>query len=149
MKNKTQNRIILPFALSFFILIFAFCIFTVKTANAASLYFSPSSGNFSVGDIISTSVFVNTEGVAINNADAVINFPTDLLEVISVNKSGSIFSLWVEEPSFSNSAGTISFNGGLPTPGVTGTAGEALNTVFRVSSAGSASVVFSSFPVSA
>src|SRR3989344_739889 len=132
MKNKTQNKIILLFALSFFILIFAFCIFTVKTANAASLYFSPSSGNFSVGDIISTSVFVNTEGIAINNADAVISFPAALLEVVSLNKSGSIFSLWVEEPSFSNSAGTVSFNGGLPTPGFNGSAGKGIKNVFLV-----------------
>lgn len=119
------------------------------TAEAATIYFSPSSGNFSVGDLLNTSVLVNTQSKAINNADAVINFPSAFLEVVSVNKSGSIFSLWVEEPSFSNSAGIISFNGGLPTPGFNGTAGRIINIVFRVHSTGSASLVFSSAAVRA
>lgn len=126
-----------------------FVIFAPTGAHAATLYFSPSSGNFTVGNILTTSVLVNTQGLAINNSDAVINFPTDLLEVVSLNKSGSIFTLWVEEPAFSNSAGIISFNGGLPTPGFSGTAGRLLNIVFRVKSAGTATVVFSSGAVRA
>lgn len=143
----------MKFVLKFFFLpavIFAF--FTIsKTAeaNAATIYFSPSSGNFTVGNILTTSVFVNTQEQAINNTDAVLNFPAALLEVVSVSKSGSIFSLWVEEPNFSNSAGTVSFNGGLPTPGYTGTAGKVVSIVFRVKAAGSASLIFSSAAVRA
>ena len=121
----------------------------MSEASAATLYFSPSSGNFSVGNILTTSVLVNTQSQAINNSDAVINFPASLLEVVSVSKSGSVFSLWVEEPAFSNSAGTITFNGGLPTPGFNGTAGKIVNIVFRVKSAGSASLIFSSAAVRA
>ncbi|KKS24825.1 MAG: hypothetical protein A2736_02695 [Candidatus Yanofskybacteria bacterium RIFCSPHIGHO2_01_FULL_41_27] len=120
-----------------------------QNVQAATSYFSPSSGNFSVGNIFTVNVLVNTGGVAINNAEAVINFPSDLLEIVSVGKSGSIFSLWVEEPNFSNSAGVLSFNGGLPTPGFTGTAGKMLSTVFRVKKAGSASLVFSSAAIRA
>lgn len=126
-----------------------FSFFNVSEANAATLYFSPSSGNFSVGNILTTGVFVNTQEEAINNSDAIINFPTGLLEVISVSKAGSIFSLWVEEPAFSNSAGTITFNGGLPTPGFNGTAGKIVNIVFKVKSAGAASLIFSSAAVRA
>lgn len=148
MKNKNSKKIILHFALSFCALIFAFCI-SAKVANAATLYFSPSSGNFTVGNLLSTSVLVNTQAEAINNSDATINFPAGLLEVVSVSKSGSIFSLWVEEPAFSNSAGIITFNGGLPTPGFNGTAGKIVNIVFRVKSAGSASLIFSSAAVRA
>ena len=124
-------------------------LFGAGIANAATLYFSPSSGNFSVGNILTTSVIVNTQGEEINNADAVINFPAGLLDVVSVSKSGSIFSLWVEEPAFSNSAGTITFNGGLPTPGFNGTAGKIVSIVFRVKNAGSASLIFSSAAVRA
>ena len=132
-----------------FVLAFFFFIFSSQVAHAASIYFSPSSGNVTVGNIINTSVLVNTQGVSINNTDAVINFPTSLLEVVSVNKSGSIFSLWVEEPAFSNSAGTISFNGGVPTPGFTGGAGKLLNVTFRVRNPGLASLVFASAAVRA
>lgn len=134
------------FPIALFVL---FCISRPSAVNAASLYFSPSSGSFSVGNIFTTSIFVNTQGEVINNTDAVINFPNELLDVVSINKSGSIFSLWVEEPSFSNSAGTISFNGGLPTPGYNGTAGKIVNVVFKAKSAGAASVLFSSAAVRA
>lgn len=148
MKNKNLKKIILNFALSFCALILAFCFFT-KDANAATLYFSPSKGDFTVGNLLTTNVLVNTQEEEINNSDAIINFPAGLLEVVSVSKSGSIFSLWVEEPAFSNSAGTITFNGGLPTPGFNGAAGKIVSIVFRVKSAGSASLVFSSAAVRA
>lgn len=130
----------------FVICFFAFAgfIITAKSAHAATLYFSPSSGTYTVGDILTVNVFVNTQGDAINNADVVVSFPSSLLEVVSFSKSGSIFSLWVEEPAFSNNAGTISFNGGLPTPGFNGTAGRAISVVFRAKSAGTATVLFSS-----
>jgi len=131
------------------IFIFLFFVFSPSFVNAATLYFSPSSGNFSIGDILSINVLINTEGQAINQAEAVINFPTDLLEIISVNKSGSIFTLWVEEPSYSNKDGTISFNGGVPTPGFNGTAGKIINIVFRIRKAGIATVTFSSAAVRA
>lgn len=124
----------------FFLLILVLFIFGANTANAATLYFSPSSGNFTVGNIFTVNVMVDTGDKAINNAEAAINFPPALLEVVSVGKFGSIFSLWVLEPNFSNSQGTLSFNGGLPTPGFNGSTGKILSLVFRVKKAGSASV---------
>jgi len=123
---------------------FVFLLFGVSTADAATLYFSPSSGNFSVGNILTVNILVNTENADINNAEATVNFPSGLLEIVSISKSGSIFNLWVEEPNFSNSAGTLSFNGGSPTPGFNGTNGKILSAVFRVKKSGSATVVFSS-----
>lgn len=147
-KMKYQkSKIILKFVLSFCVLLFAFCFF--NKAHAATLYFSPSSGNFTVGNILTVSVLVNTQGQAVNNSDAVINFPTELLDIVSVTKSGSIFSLWVEEPTFSNTSGSVSFNGGLLTPGFNGTAGKLLNIIFRVKKEGSASLIFSSGAVRA
>src|SRR3989344_5094533 len=145
MKDKKIQFLKVALFLGFF----AFLIFGARVANAATLYFSPSSGNFSVGDILTMSILVDTQGQSINNSNAVINFPAGLLEVVSVGKSGSIFSLWVEEPAFSNSAGTISFDGGLPTPGFNGTAGKLLSVVFRVRNAGTASLIFSSGAVRA
>ncbi|MEX2090693.1 MAG: hypothetical protein WD989_00995 [Candidatus Paceibacterota bacterium] len=50
----------------------------------------------------------------------------------------------MEEPAFSNSAGTLVFNGGLPTPGFNGTNGKILSAVFRVKRVGSATVAFTS-----
>ncbi len=134
----------------FFLIIFG-CAFLLghELANAATLYFSPSSGNFTVGNIFTVSVLVNTQNKAINSTEAALNFPTDFLEVVSINKSSSVFSLWVEEPSFSNKAGTISLTGGLPTPGFNGSAGNIISIVFRAKRAGLASLVFSSAAVRA
>ena len=126
------------------IFLFLAFLFDLPDANAASLYFSSSSNSYTVGDIFTVNVLVDTEGQAINAAESTINFPIDFLEVISTNKSGAIFSLWVEEPTFSNSAGTISFVGGLPNPGFNGTAGKIISVVFRVKKAGSATVIFAS-----
>jgi hypothetical protein len=147
-KSVETNKKVLHFTLPFCILIFAFFI-SASSASAATLYFSPSSGNQTAGNILNVNVVVNTQGKAINNADANIRFPTNLLEVVSVSKSGSIFTLWVEEPRFSNVAGTISLNGGLPTPGYTGTAGRIVTITFRLKTAGSASLVFTSGAVRA
>ena len=129
------------FLVGFFSLLF---ILNLPEANAATLYFNPSSGGFTVNDIFTVNVFVNTEGQRINVAEAKINFPTEFLEVVSISKTNSIFSLWVEEPSFSNSAGVISFVGGLPTPGFTGSAGKIFSVVFKAKKPGSATLIFSS-----
>ncbi len=133
----------------YILLLIIIVFFAARRAEAAILYFSPSSGNFTIGNIFTVSVLVNTDSKTINNSDAVINFPSDLLEVVSITKSASIFSLWVEEPSFSNSAGTISYNGGLPTPGFNGSAGKIISVVFRVKSAGLATLIYSSGAVRA
>ena len=112
--------------------------------KAASLYFSPNSKQLNVGNIINVKVLVDTQGQAINNAQGVISFPSDLLDVVSISESGSIFSLWVEDPAFSNGNGTVSFNGGLPTPGYNGSAGTVISIVFRAKAGGAATIYISS-----
>ncbi len=147
--QNSKNKKKINLRLFSWLFLFFLGFFAVNYAEAAILYFNPSSGNYTVGNIFTVNILVNTEGVAINNAEAVINFPSDFLEIVSVSKSGSTFSLWVEEPTFSNSAGTLSFNGGLPTPGYNSSAGKILSTVFRVKKVGSASLLFSSAAVRA
>ena len=95
------------------------------------------------------SVILNSEGVAINNAEAKIIFPTDLLEVISISKGNSIFSFWVEEPIYSNLTGAITFNGGIPTPGFTGSNGTVISVVAKAKKAGRADLIFSDATVRA
>lgn len=112
-------------------------------ASAATMQINSSSGTLSPGSIATLSVVLNSEGVAINNAEAKIVFPTDLLEVVSVSKGNSIFSLWVEEPAYSNVAGTINFNGGVPTPGFNGSNGSAISVVVKAKKAGQADLFFS------
>lgn len=123
---------------------FIFVIFGVssRVAEAASLYFSPSSGSYAVGSAVTASVYVSSADQAMNAASGVISFPQDKLEVTSLSKSGSIFSLWVQEPSFSNSAGTVNFEGIVLNPGFTGTSGKIITINFRVKAAGTALINF-------
>jgi len=126
------------------LLIFLFAFFSAEAANAASLYLSPSSGSYQVGKTFSVSVFVSSSDQAINAAGGVISFPSDKLEVISLSKSGSIFSLWVQEPNFSNSAGTINFEGIVMNPGFTGASGKIITINFKAKAQGQATLTFSS-----
>ncbi|MBU1178870.1 cohesin domain-containing protein, partial [Patescibacteria group bacterium] len=114
------------------------------TAQAATLYFSPSSGSHAVGTTFSVSVYVSSADQAMNAASGVISFPSDKLAVESLSKTGSIFTLWVQEPSFSNSAGTINFEGIVLNPGFTGSKGKAISITFRTKTAGNAPLTFSS-----
>lgn len=117
--------------------------------EAASLRVTSSQSTVSAGNIFSARVSVNADGQPINSADGVVQFPTDLLEVMSVNKNASIFSLWVEDPKFSNFNGSILFNGGVPNPGFSGQNGEVITVVFRAKKAGTASILFSDSSVRA
>jgi hypothetical protein len=140
--QKKINKIIIKFLLTVFLLV-ATSFFAASKTEAASLYLSPASSSVSVGNIFSVKVLVNTSGKFINNSDATIQFPTDMIEVISVTKNSSIFSLWVEEPSFSNYTGKITFNGGVPNPGFNGSSGYISTITFKAKKQGTASIIFS------
>lgn len=138
---KTINKLILKY-FSAVLLLVVFSLFFFKHVEAATLSLMPTSSSVSVGNIVSIKVVVNTSGKYINNGEASIQFPTDLLEVVSISKNSSIFSLWVEEPSFSNYTGKISFNGGVPNPGFVGSSGTIASITFKAKKVGSASVIF-------
>lgn len=122
-------------------LLFFLCF--ARPTHAATLSFAPQTTSVSVGDIVSVKVLVNTGGTAVNVAGGTIEFPPDLLQVMSINTASSIFSLWVENPTFSNSLGTIGWNGGIPNPGFSGDAGQAMSVTFMAKAAGNASLLFS------
>ncbi len=106
------------------------------SSMAATMSLSPSTGVYSAGATFTVRVLVNTAGKPVNAAEGTLKFNPQELSVVSVDRSGSIFNLWVAEPTFSNSAGTISFSGGLPS-GYTGAAGNIFNVTFRTKGAGS------------
>ena len=85
---------------------------------------------------------MGTGGQAINAGQASITYPTDLLEVVSVSRSGSIFTLWPVEPAASG--GQISFAGGVPNPGYTGNGGLITSVRFKAKAIGTATVRVSS-----
>ncbi|MBP6855811.1 MAG: hypothetical protein KBC26_02470 [Candidatus Pacebacteria bacterium] len=122
-------------------------LFLPQSVYAATLSLSPSVAVSHVGDVFTARALINTEGKFINNAEAIITFPTDIVEVVSVSAKNSIFSLWVEQPSFSNASGQISFNGGVVNPGYSGVGGEAISIVFRSKKEGVAHLLLSNVAI--
>ncbi|MCK5416436.1 hypothetical protein KAI92_03350 [Candidatus Parcubacteria bacterium] len=113
-------------------------------AAGASFFLSPGAKTVPIGGKFSVGVKLNTGGQIINTVDGTINFDKNLLEVLSVSTGGSLVNLWITQPSFSNSAGTVSFSGGVTPPGYNGTAGHICTISFKAKKAGGASVRFSS-----
>ena len=138
-KKKTLTTTLVSVVLA--LMLFSVGVFT---ANAASLYFSPSSGSYNVGQTITVGVYVNSSDKAMNAASGIVSFPNDKLEVRSISKSGSIVNLWVQEPSFSNSVGTVNFEGVVLNPGFTGQAGKIIDISFRTKTEGTGPLSFSS-----
>ena len=116
-----------------------FFAFPAIHAQAASLYFSPTTVTRSAGQTFSVDIRVNTEGQAINAAQGSIVFDPAKLAVVSISKSGTIFNLWTQDPVFSNSDGTVDFEGGLPSPGYSGSSGLLITISFKVKADGSSS----------
>jgi hypothetical protein len=121
-----------------------FLVTPAKSAQAVSLYLSPSSGLYKVGSSFSVMVYVQSSDQAMNAASGTVYYPADNLELISLSKNGSIFGLWVDEPTFSQAAGTFHFEGIVMNPGYKGSGGRIITANFKVKAAGSASLRFSS-----
>lgn len=124
------------------IIIASLSVFLPLAANAATLYITPSTGAYNTGEIFSMLINVNTAGKSINAASGQLNFDNSRLEVKSLGYSTSIFTLWTTEPTFSNAAGSVTFSGGLPSPGFTGPSGAILRITFKPKAQGQATVNF-------
>ena len=140
---KTEIRF-LELKISTFLISLMLIFLFAQTAQAATLYISPSTGSFSPGQNFSVSIYTSSADQALNAVSGTLSFPSDKLEVSSVSKSGSVINLWVQEPAYSNSAGTVNFEGIVLNPGFKGGAGKIITVNFRTKAAGSASVTFSS-----
>lgn len=114
----------------------------VAEADGASLYLSPGRGTFFVGSTFDVSVFVNTGGEYINAVEVNIKFDPRKLQVASPTGGKSFIEVWVAQPTYSNTNGTMRFIGGIPTPGIKTSAGLVSTVTFRAISPGETSVYF-------
>lgn len=114
---------------------------------AATVFLSPSSSSYFQNKSFSVTVYVSSDKQSLNAVSGNLTFPNDKLEVVSVSKSGSIFNFWVQEPSFSNASGKISFEGVVLNPGFQGNSGKLISINFKTKKSGSAKVAFSAASV--
>lgn len=91
------------------------------------------------GGTVTLSVVVDSEGVTINNAEGTLVFPSEMFDVVSINKDTSLFSLWIQAPAYDGN-NAISFNGGLPSPGYQGSNGKLFTVTLRSKASGSANL---------
>ncbi|OGE76644.1 MAG: hypothetical protein A3K05_00085 [Candidatus Doudnabacteria bacterium RIFCSPHIGHO2_01_48_18] len=117
-------------------------VFLPRPAQAASLYFSPASGSFSVGATFNVTVRTDTQGAAVNTTEANIAYPSESLELVRVTASPTFYLQTPGSPARGN--GTAYFGGGLPSPGYTGANGVVGTMTFRAIKEGDATVSISS-----
>ena len=111
-------------------------------AAGASLYLSPASGSFFVGSTFDVSVFVDSGGESLNAVKVDMTFDPSKIQVASPTAGKSFIKVWVSQPTYSNTKGTISFIGGIPSPGINTTAGLVSTVTFRAVAPGKATISF-------
>lgn len=131
-------------------LLFSLIIIAVLFGQTASVFaatfsLSPSAGTYSVGQTIAVNVVLATPAQSVNAVSGKLTFNPSLLQAVSISKAGSIIQIWASEPTFSNSEGSVSYEGVVPNPGYQGSNGRIVTIYFKVKTSGvKASVIFGS-----
>src|SRR3989344_3540317 len=93
-----------------------------------------------VGSTFEIGIYLNTGGNVVNAIKTDLMFPSDKLQIISPTVGKSLVSFWVVQPTYSNAAGTVTLQGGVPPPGINTSDGLITTLVFRVVGVGSATI---------
>ena len=109
---------------------------------AGTLRLSPDSGTYDVGESFTVDLVVDSDD-PMNTAGATLTFDSDVISVADVSDANSMFSMWPEDPDYSNAAGTVTFGGGMPGDEFSGTGGEIISITFNAEDEGDATVSFS------
>ena len=116
---------------------------TIPTGGA-KIFFGPSEGVFSVDSTFDVSILLDTGTTPVNVVDVKIEFPADKLQIVSPSTGNSFINLWIQQPTFSNTKGTISFVGGATQDGIKTSSGLVSTITFRAKQPGVAMVKISS-----
>lgn len=119
-----------------------------RAASAASFNVVLDKNSGAIGDEFTADIRINSEGVGINAAQATLQFPTDTLQAVSIDKTSSVFNFWLEDPTFSNQTGKVTFVGGS-TSGFSGASLKVISITFKVKGSGQANFAFSDGAITA
>lgn len=120
----------------------------IHAARAATFAITLDKQSFAIGDEFTADIRMDTENVGVNAAQGTISFSPTVLSVSKVDRSSSVFNFWLQEPAFSNNAGTIAFLGGS-TSGFTGASLETFKITFKVTGIGSSTITFTDGAITA
>jgi hypothetical protein len=135
--KKKQNSILPP-------LLFLTFLFTFGNVLAADISLSPSSQTVEEGRSFVVSVELTNNTTSVNGVAAKMMYPSDLLKVVSISKSGSIIEMWSQEPDIRGEIGVTSFEGIILNPGFSASKGLIYKVSFLPLATGTARVSFSS-----
>ncbi len=108
--------------------------FFASPVFAADVSFVSEKLSFDKNQDFLVSVFLNTEGEALNAFEGKLIFPSDLLEEKEIRDGNSLVNFWVERPALKQS-GIIAFSGITP-GGFVGAKGMLFSTVFHTKRSG-------------
>lgn len=107
----------------------------ISGVSAATISVKPENISTNEGGEFSVDILIDTEGGSINASDVQLNFPSNIIEVVEIDRTGSVFAFWVSDPIFSNSEGTIEFIGGSA-KGLSGDSLHILSILFKTKGSG-------------
>ncbi len=142
-KIKTRMSTRLLRTLIFFFTFFSGILFTSIHVWAATLAITPGSGSYSVGNIITARVIVGSAGQSINAIGGQVSFSSNTLTLVGISKNNSVITLWAQDPTYSNGAGTASFQG-VTLNGYTGNGGTVVTLTFKAKAVGTGTIQISS-----
>jgi hypothetical protein len=103
-------------------------------ANAAvSVFLDPAVISVNPRDTFTADIRIDTGGECVNAISGKIKFDPNVLKAVDFGRGQSLISLWLDPPKIDQSAGVISFSGGIPggycgrisgDPGLTNTLGK-------------------------
>ena len=138
-KEKENRRKTRPANWLGFAFALCFLVFAGRQLSAAELRVSPASVGIAEQESTQIIVAVTSADQEVNAAESTITFPAPLLEVEAVSQTG-IFSHWAVVPTIDNTAGTVTFAGGLPTPGFQGLDGTIITLTVKGKTAGAGQI---------
>lgn len=122
------------------LLIFIGLLFGPHTVQAAALLLDPTSASPFVGKTFQVNLGVQDTDEYMNALSSTISFTPDVLELVSISKTGSILSMWIHEPTFSNQTGKAELEGVVFNPGYKGSFGKIATFTFRAKMSGPAKI---------
>jgi len=127
--------------LSFFILLFTFCIF--QKTEAALLYFNPNQKEAALGEIFPIEVLLDAEGQNLNAVEVKVGTQDDKLKLKDWSDGGSIINYWAVRPVIDES-GNLMFQGGI-VGGFKGKDGKLLTLYYETLEPGTTSISLQAF----
>lgn len=102
----------------FLFLILVSCLSSLVTPSLASatvsVFFDPATISVNPRDTFTADIRMDTGGECVNAIDGKITFDNKVLKAVDFGRGQSLISLWIIPPKIDQSAGIISFSGGIP-----------------------------------